>query len=62
MRTTINFNDNWKFVKEGEEKSVTLPHTWNAEDGQGTSSYYRGECKYEKHFVKPEYTPGKEYM
>lgn len=58
MRTTINFNDNWKFVKEGEEKSVTLPHTWNAEDGQGTSSYYRGECKYEKHFVKPEYTPG----
>ena len=33
MRKIISFNDNWVFYgKEGEE-SVTLPHTWNREDG-----------------------------
>lgn len=56
MRKTILFNDNWTFEKEGICEHIALPHTWNAEDGQGTSSYYRGECKYEKEFKRPEIT------
>ena len=39
-------------VKAGE--AVTLPHTWNAVDGQdGGNDYYRGTCKYVRHFAKP---------
>ena len=35
MRQIINFNDNWTFLKPGETAApVTLPHTWNAIDGQ----------------------------
>lgn len=37
---------------------VTLPHTWNAEDGQdGGEPYYRGECFYSISVPAP--TPGK---
>ena len=55
MRTVIDFNTDWSFVK-GEEvpQSVTLPHTWNAKDGQdGGNDYYRGTCTYTKTFAKP---------
>ncbi len=56
MRTTVNINDNWAFIKdmphvpaqvpEGAE-TVTLPHTWNAVDGQdGGNDYFRGTCCY----------------
>lgn len=56
MRTVELFNDHWNFTKEGETTAVTLPHTWNAEDGQGSSNYYRGACVYEKTFAKPKLT------
>lgn len=68
MRERILFNDNWKFIKEvadvkrinnsiGEE--VTLPHTWNAIDGQdGGNDYHRGECWYVKSFSKPTLQDG----
>lgn len=58
MRKIFTLQDDWLFEKEGVCQNVSIPHTWNAEDGQGTSAYYRGECKYEKHFAKPEYQPG----
>ncbi|MBQ4604904.1 MAG: glycoside hydrolase family 2 protein, partial [Clostridia bacterium] len=49
MRTITNVNDNWVFIKDGEIENVSLPHTWNALDGQGAAeSYYRGRCVYEK--------------
>ena len=53
MRTIIPFNENWVFLKPGEERvSVTLPHTWNALDGQdGGGDYWRGECVDEKVFA-----------
>ena len=36
------------FIKGSEVTTVTLPHTWNALDGQdGGYDYYRGACKYE---------------
>ena len=64
MRLTENFNKDWYFVKASdmsaaesmEWKSVTLPHTWNAVDGQdGGNDYYRGTCLYIKDFKKPEF-------
>ena len=60
MRTIINFNDNWTFRKPGEvAASVTLPHTWNAIDGQdGGNDYWRGTATYSKTFAKPELKAG----
>ena len=56
MRTIIPFNDNWTFLKPGEDRvPVTLPHTWNNLDGQdGGGDYWRGECVYEKAFAAPD--------
>ena len=49
----ITLNDNWTFFKgtapaeSASGEKVTLPHTWNALDGQdGGSDYFRGECTY----------------
>ena len=48
MRKTINRNEHWAFRKEaalsGENREpVTLPHAWNALDGQdGGGDYYQG--------------------
>lgn len=47
MSKKIVLNTGWTFTKEGRSKSVTLPHTWNAVDGQdGGNDYYRGTCTY----------------
>jgi beta-galactosidase len=58
LRHTAFFNDNWTFTKEGVSEQVTIPHTWNAIDGQGTAQYYRGVCTYEKTFDRPEMKDG----
>ena len=70
MRTKTLFNKDWKFVKYAENaadaqaaagEDVTLPHTWNAVDGQdGGNDYYRGICWYTKKFAKPEMTADEE--
>lgn len=53
MRSIIDFNENWEFVKEGKSERVNLPHCWNAADGQdGGNDYYRGICLYAKEFAK----------
>lgn len=63
MRLTESFNNDWYFVKASnlsaaktmEWEPVTLPHTWNAADGQdGGNDYYRGTCLYIKDFRKPQ--------
>ena len=56
MRKIIDFNAGWHFNKPGEASlPVTLPHTWNAEDGQdGGNDYWRGTASYSRHFPKPE--------
>ena len=47
MSKTILLNQNWIFSKDGHDETVTLPHTWNAMDGQdGGNDYYRGTCSY----------------
>lgn len=64
MRTILNWNVKWAFSKEAKEVPasmpenwywVTLPHTWNAIDGQdGGNDYYRGTCYYAKELEKAE--------
>ena len=53
MREIISLNENWtlSFPKgERPTEQVTLPHTWNAIDGQdGGNDYYRGtRCQSEQ--------------
>ena len=65
MRKTIQWNDGWSFVKDDigldaamqlKDGDITLPHTWNAKDGQdGGNDYYRGTCWYTKQFTEPEF-------
>lgn len=70
MRKCIPFNEGWFFTKEvinpvqamhpiGD--AISLPHTWNAVDGQdGGNDYYRGKCWYTKVFSLPELEPDEE--
>ena len=54
MRTIQTLNDGWSFIKDCNDPlkteggiPVTLPHTWNAEDGfDGGNDYFRGSCLY----------------
>ncbi len=64
MRTLYSLNPHWVFAKGMAEvpaslptdwEAVSLPHTWNAIDGQdGGGDYYRGTCCYAKNIVKAE--------
>lgn len=58
MRRIQHLPDRWSFTgKDGIKKEVTLPHTWNGQDGQdGGNDYYRGTCTYECMVNKPEYS------
>ena len=60
MRKQVSFNDDWRFHKPGEQPvAVTLPHTWNAVDGQdGGNDYWRGTAAYEKDFAMPAHDKG----
>lgn len=57
MRTIRNWNTDWTFSKPGEASvTATLPHTWNAMDGQdGGNDYWRGTAVYTRHFPMPEH-------
>ena len=62
MRNIVNLNENWLFFKDCADiernegfEGVTLPHTWNATDGQdGGNDYFRGTCLYKKVLKKAE--------
>lgn len=66
MAEKRSLNENWKFVKDSAEYpsgaeavTVSLPHTWNAEDGQdGGNDYFRGTCWYIRALEKPEIPEG----
>ena len=47
MRKITKINENWIFEINGEEKSVNLPHCFNAKDGL-TPNYLRTKCSYKK--------------
>ncbi len=59
MRKTINLNEEWHFTGfAGIRTEVSVPHTWNAIDGQdGGNDYKRGECRYDKTFARPAFDP-----
>ena len=73
MRQIINFNENWSFTKQtfetlpsiiedGVFESVTIPHCWNAIDGQdGGNDYHRGTCVYAKKLLKADLPVADEY-
>lgn len=45
----LDLNDKWLFNKETfEAEYVTLPHCFNAMDGQSGEGMFKGECCYEK--------------
>ena len=48
----VNINSDWEFEKEGVKSVVSLPHTWNGEDGQSRKDYYKGKCVYRKKLKK----------
>ena len=70
MRQIFNLNEGWKFYKgvadvaaaTGECEAVSLPHTWNATDGQdGGNDYFRGSCLYAKKLNKADLPKGDKY-
>ncbi|WP_373249840.1 glycoside hydrolase family 2 protein [Mediterraneibacter gnavus] len=72
MRTILNLNRDWAFLKGLENvpvaipetaEVVTLPHTWNAKDGQdGGNDYFRGSCCYMKKIEKSDLPEGEQYF
>ena len=59
MSKAILLNTGWTFTKEGDDEPVTLPHSWNAVDGQdGGNDYYRGTWSYTRNLEKPELSDG----
>lgn len=63
MKNSTLLNNNWTFVKsaasaleaaQAQGLAVTLPHTWNAQDGQdGGNDYHRGTCWYVRNLKRP---------
>ena len=67
MRKNVNLNKNWLFSKTAEVpadlpsgwEEISLPHTWNAVDGQdGGNDYWRGTAVYCKEFERPTLESG----
>ena len=66
MRNITLIHDNWRFLKHEmpveaamqyaeRGEAVTLPHTWNALDGQdGGNDYHRGQCWYVRELLPEE--------
>lgn len=70
MRNITNLNSGWRFARTAADAAdavrtasepVTLPHTWNAVDGQdGGNDYHRGTCWYVRELEKPSLEDGGE--
>ena len=69
MRTQTDWNQGWHFMRQdcgpaltlAHGTAVTLPHTWNAQDGtDGGNDYYRGRCWYVKKFYAPHLADGEQ--
>lgn len=53
MRRITNLNNGWTFSMNGREKTVSLPHSWNAADGT-SKDYIRTRCVYKKELLPSE--------
>ncbi len=59
MRRIISLNHHWNFYQNDQCSQVSLPHTWNAVDGQdGGNDYFRGSCRYVRELERPEMETG----
>lgn len=70
-RKTLPLMVDWKFEKgpvdgaaadgfnDGSWQTVTLPHTWNIEDGSDGGTYYQGDGWYRRRFDVPNDWKGK---
>ena len=59
MRRIISLNHHWNFYQNDQCSQVSLPHTWNAVDGQdGGNDYFRGSCRYVRELERPEMEAG----
>ncbi len=71
MKKKTLINDSWFFLKDTEKvpteipknaTRVTLPHTWNAEDGtDGGNDYFRGKCVYMRELSLDDAGKGEKY-
>lgn len=71
MRETTLINDGWYFSSDvravpreipRNAERITLPHTWNAEDGtDGGNDYFRGKCLYMRPLSLKELPRGEKY-
>ena len=53
--SVILLNDNWSFHKENENaETISIPHTYNAVDGQNGTSMWRGKGFYTNEFTLTE--------
>ncbi len=72
LRQRVDLNSGWRFVRtdvsgaqapsfdDSAWTAVTVPHTWNAKDGEdGGSDYYRGVGWYRRHYTPPTTFAGK---
>lgn len=71
MRKTVNLNENWVFCKSAklpealpqDWEPVSLPHTWNAKDGQdGGGDYFRGHGWYAKSIRREDLPEAEQYF
>ncbi|MBE6594952.1 MAG: glycoside hydrolase family 2 protein [Ruminococcaceae bacterium] len=72
MRITEKINEGWRFCRKASDipetfpekwEAVTLPHTWNAKDGQdGGNDYYRGTCLYARRLSGAALPEGEVYF
>ncbi|WP_394836436.1 beta galactosidase jelly roll domain-containing protein [Pendulispora rubella] len=66
VRRRVDLDEGWRFLRSDAAdvplpqfddsgwSSVTIPHTWNAKDGQdGNADYYRGIGWYRRHYTVP---------
>ncbi len=73
-RVVTSLDGGWKFARadvagaevvtynDSNWSSVSVPHTWNASDGQdGSSDYYRGIGWYRRHIMPSEADGGKRF-
>lgn len=71
-RQRVDLNAGWRFIRsdvsgaqnpafnDSAWSAVTVPHTWNAADGQdGGANYYRGIGWYRRHYTPPTTFAGK---
>lgn len=72
LRQRIDLNSGWRFLRadtagaqnpsfnDASWPAVSVPHTWNATDGQdGGGGYYRGIGWYRRHYTPPASLAGK---